>query len=426
MITKIKHFLTLKTLQNGLWLFLDKIVRLGIGLFVSAFVARYLGVDFFGKWNYVIALVAMMSALATLGLDQVVVKHLLEKDEDEQIILGTAFYLRLVGSIFCTLLACCYLFFFKSDYQLLLLALLTTISLWFQSLDVIDLKYQSILQSKKTVIVKNLSFLFIVVFKLFIVYNKYPVIYIVIATMLEVLIGSVGLIFSYGVKKVFRWKFNLKYSKILFRQCWPLIFSGIIIMLYMRLDQVMIGEMLGDKYVGYYSISTRFTELWYFIPSVFVTSVYPNLIEKKKNGGKDYEIACLKLLKVLFLLSFTIAVFFTFFSGNLIYYLYGLEYMPAAFTLKVSIWTGVFVFWGMAAGNFLVLENLNRFNFSRSLQGLIINVILNFILIPMYGINGAAVATLISQSYACYFYYFLSKKTRHIFKLQTKSILIFK
>lgn len=426
MIARIKGFFNLKTFQNGLWLFFDKIVRLGIGLFVSAFVARYLGVDFFGKWNYVIALVAMMSALSTLGLDQIVVKHLLEKDEDEQKILGTAFYLRLVGSIFCTILACSYLFFLKLDYQLLLIGLFTTVSLWFQSLDVIDLKYQSTLQSKKTVIVKNLSFLLVVLIKLFIVYNKISVMYVVIATMLEVLLGALGLIFSYGYNKVLKWRFNLEYSKVLFVQCWPLIFSGIIIMLYMRLDQVMIGEMLGDKYVGYYSISTRFTELWYFIPSVFVTSVYPSLIEKKRIGGPEYEIACLKLLKVLFILSFTIAVFFSFFSGNIIYYLYGLEYMPAAFTLKVSIWTGVFVFWGMAAGNFLVLENLNKFNFSRSLQGLLINVILNFILIPLYGINGAAIATLISQSYACYFYYFFSKKTRHIFKLQTKSILIFK
>ena len=95
----------------------------------------------------------------------------------------------------------------------------------------------------------------------------------------------------------------------------------------------------------------------------------------------------------------------------------------SVFALQISIWTGVFVFWGVAAGNMLVLENLNKHNLFKSLQGLGLNIFLNLLLIPKYGINGAAVATLISQFYASYFYYSLFKETRHIFFLQTKSIL---
>ena len=158
-IKKVTQILTLNTSKNALWLLIDKIIRLGIGLFVGILVARYLGPEFFGKWNYVIALIALMSALSTLGLDQILVKHLLEKTENEDVILGTAFWLRLTGSFICTLIGCLYLYVFKSDKELILLGLLTSANLWFQSFDVIDLKNQSLLLSKKTVLIKNSAFL---------------------------------------------------------------------------------------------------------------------------------------------------------------------------------------------------------------------------------------------------------------------------
>jgi PST family polysaccharide transporter len=426
MFKKITQILTLNASKNALWLLIDKIIRLGIGLFVGVLVARYLGPEFFGKWNYVIALIALISALSTLGLDQILVKHLLEKTENEDIVLGTAFWLRLTGSFVCTIIGCVYLYVFKSDTQLILLGFLTSANLWFQSFDVIDLKNQSLLLSKKTVVIKNSAFLLIAVVKLIIIYQGMSLMFLVLATLIEFFLGALGLVFSYGVEKVIKWKFNIKYCKLLFKQCWPLILSGVIIMMYMRIDQVMIGEILGDTYVGFYSVSTRFTELWYFIPSIFVTSTYPSLINKYREEGEVYKRACQRLLKILFLLSFSISVFFVFFSDSIIFYLYGSEYMSAVFTLKVSIWTGVFVFWGMAAGNFLVIENLSKHNFTKSIQGLVINIILNIILIPKYGINGAAIATLVSQSYASYFYYAFYKETRHIFILQTQSILIFK
>jgi len=426
MLPKITQFLTLNTSKNALWLLIDKIIRLGIGLFVGVLVARYLGPEFFGKWNYVIALIALMSALSTLGLDQILVKHLLEKTEKEEVVLGTAFWLRLFGSFVCTIIGCIYFYVFKSDTQLIVLGFLTSANLWFQSFDVIDLKNQSLLLSKKTVVIKNSAFLMIAVVKLVIIYQGMSLMFLVLATLIEFFLGALGLVFSYGFEKIIKWEFNVDYCRLLFKQCWPLILSGIIIMMYMRIDQVMIGEILGDTSVGFYSISTRFTELWYFIPSIFVTSTYPSLINKYREEGEVYKRACQRLLKILFLLSFSISLFFLFFSDSIIFYLYGNEYMAAVFTLKVSIWTGVFVFWGMAAGNFLVIENLSKHNFAKSIQGLVINIILNIILIPKYGINGAAIATLISQSYASYFYYAFYKETRHIFKLQTQSILIFK
>lgn len=420
---KFSYYIKQKSSKNAIWLFLDKILRLGVGLVVGVLVARYLGPELFGKWNYAIAFISLVSALATLGLDQIVVKHLLDKTEEENVLLGTAFYLRLIGSFLSTLIVIFYFLFFKNDTLLLLVAVLTVLNLWFQSFDVIDLKNQSVLQSRKTVIVKNAVFISVSLVKLIFVYLKFPLLTFVILGLLEVVLGALGLVLYYGISNLNKWKFNINYCKFLLSQAWPLIMSGIIIMMYMRLDQIMIGEMLGEKWVGLYSVSTRFTELWYFIPTIFATSFFPKLIENFNIDKKKYYTICLKMFKLLFIISFFIALFFSFFSKFIINFLYGKEYLMSVFALQISIWTGIFVFWGVAAGNMLVIENLNKHNLIKSIQGLSINIILNLILIPKYGINGAAIATLISQIYASYIYYFFFKKTRHIFLLQTKSIL---
>ena len=420
---KFSYYIKQKSSKNAIWLLLDKILRLGVGLVVGVLVARYLGPELFGKWNYAIAFISLVSALATLGLDQILVKHLLDKTEEENVLLGTAFYLRLIGSFVSTLIVIFYFLFFKNDTLLLLVAVLTVLNLWFQSFDVIDLKNQSVLQSRKTVIVKNTVFIFVSLLKLIFVYLKFPLLTFVILGLLESVLGVLGLVLYYGISNLNKWKFNINYCKFLLNQAWPLIMSGIIIMMYMRLDQIMIGEMLGEKWVGLYSVSTRFTELWYFIPTIFATSFFPKLIENFNIDKKKYSAICLKMFKLLFIISFFIAFFFSFFSKFIINFLYGKEYLMSVFALQISIWTGIFVFWGVAAGNMLVIENLNKHNLIKSIQGLSINIILNLILIPKYGINGAAIATLISQIYASYIYYFFFKKTRHIFLLQTKSIL---
>ena len=423
MIKKLSDILALNSSKNALWLLLDKFIRLGIGLFVGVLVARHLGPMLFGKWNYAIAFISLVSALSTLGLDQIVVKHLLDKKEEEQVLLGTAFSLRLIGSFLSTLIVVGYFLFLKNDTLLLFVAILTAANLWFQTFDIIDFKNQSLLQSRKTVIVKNSAFVIASVLKLFFVYYQFPLLPFVLLALIETLLGCIGLVLYYGFHNFIKWKFNSKYCVILLKEAWPLILSSIVIMMYMRLDQIMIGEMLGDEGVGLYSVSTKFTELFYFLPSVFATSFFPKLSEKFNYNRENYHVLCLKLFKVLFVISFSISIFFTFFSNIIIEFLYGNEYLMSVFALQISIWTGVFVFWGVAAGNMLVLENLNKHNLFKSLQGLGLNIFLNLLLIPKYGINGAAVATLISQFYASYFYYSLFKETRHIFFLQTKSIL---
>ena len=420
---KLKEYTSNKIVKNIGWLFFDKFCRLGIGLFVGVWVARYLGPGSFGKWNYSIAVIAILSAISTLGLDQVLVKHLVENESNEDQLVGTAFFMRFVGGILVTIIGCVYTYF-QYNSLLLIITFLTALNVVFQSFDVIDLKLQSVLKSKISVIIKNSAFIIASILKLIVIYNKGSLLAFVIISLIEIVLGAVGLIFSYGFLRVLKWGFNIEYAKNFLAECWPLLLSGIIILLYMRLDQVMIGNMLNETDVGFYSVSVKFSELWYFIPTVFANSFFPKLI-KMKGSGVEYKKFCSKLLKILFVISFFISIVLSLSAKTLIETLYGTSYLASALALKISIWTSIFVFWGVGAANMLLIENLNKHNLYKSIQGLVLNVLLNFFLIPRFGINGAAIATLISQFYASYLYYLFPKSTRHIFVLQSKSILFF-
>ncbi len=422
-LSQLKQITSGVIFKNIGWLFFDKICRLGVGLFVGVWVARYLGPDSFGIWNYCIAIVAILSAISTLGLDQVLVKQLVENVQDEDNLMGTAFFMRLFGAILANIIGCIYIYY-EGGTSLLIITFITALNLVFQAFDVIDLKLQSVLRSKISVIIKNLAFVFTSILKLIVIYYKGPLLYFVIISMLEIAIGGIALAFNYGVFRILKWRFDISYAKKFMVECWPLLLSGIIILLYMRIDQVMIGNMLNAKEVGLYSVSVKFSELWYFIPTVFANSFFPKLIKLKYDQIK-YKQFCAKLFKVLFMISFLISGILTIGATKLIITLYGTSFLASALALKISIWTSVFVFWGVGAANMLLIEDLNKHNLYKSIQGLILNVILNIILIPRMGINGAAIATLISQFYASYIYYAFSRKTRHIFILQTKSILFF-
>jgi len=420
---KLNKYTSSLVVKNIGWLFFDKFCRLGIGLFVGVWVARYLGPDNFGKWNYSIAIVAILSALSTLGLDQVLVKNLVENETDEDLLMGTAFFMRFLGAIAAVIIACLYIYF-QNSYFLLVITFITSLTLVFQCFDVIDLKLQSVLKSQTSVIIKNSAFILASVLKLYAIHTKSGLMFFVVISLVEIILGAVGLVFNYGLSRVLTWRFNKGYARRLFVECWPLLLSGIIILLYMRLDQVMIGNLLNNREVGLYSVSVKFSELWYFIPTVFANSFFPKLI-KLKVDLREYEKLCSKLLKILFVISFFISIVLSLCAGKLIGTLYGSSYIAAAFALKISIWTSIFVFWGVGSANMLLIENLNKHNLYKSIQGLILNVILNLLLIPKMGINGAAIATLISQFYASYLYFLFARETRHIFVLQSKSILFF-
>jgi PST family polysaccharide transporter len=191
----------------------------------------------------------------------------------------------------------------------------------------------------------------------------------------------------------------------------------------MKIDQIMLGSMVGAKAVGLYSSATRISEVWYFIPTAIVSSVAPSIYKAKKEGNESvYYQRITQLLKILNVVAISIAIPMTFFSGTLITFLFGNDYVEAGSILAIHIWSALFIFMLVGTSVWFIGENLTHMALYRNLTGAVVNVGLNLILIPKYQGVGAAIATTISYAISGFLAHSIYHKTRKIFYVQVKSL----
>ena len=400
-----------QVIGNTGWLFSDKILRMGVGLLVGAWVARYLGPAQYGLMNYAGSFIALFSVLSTLGLDGVVVRNIVRDPVSRDEVLGTAFVLKVIGGVATLVLSFATILIIRPGDVLVrwLVGILASGTI-FQALDTIDFWFQSQVQSKFTVYARNGAFLTVAAVRVLLIFLKAPLLAFALANTAEIALAALGLIIVYRRSglSVFSWKFRFASVKTLLRDSGPLILSGIVIMIYMRIDQVMLGQMIGDHEVGIYSAAVRLAETWYFIPMSVSASVFPSIVEAKALGDARFYKRLQKFYNLMALMGYAVAVPVTFVAGWVIKIIFGASYSKAGPMLAVLIWAGLFVNLGVARGAFLTTMNWTRVYFMTVSLGSIVNVALNLILIPRYGGLGASIATLIAYWVAahgsCYVY----------------------
>ncbi len=413
-------------MKNTSWLMFEKIFRMGVGLFVGIWVARYLGPVQFGIFSYSLSFVGLFAVFATFGLDGIMVRELVKDDNKRDVLLGTAFLLKIVGAIFVLLLLYSSTLFSSNTQETNILIFIIASATLLQSFNVIDFYFQSKVLSKYVAYANFISLFISSIIKITLIINEAPLIYFAWTVLFDSFILALGFIYFYKLNNlsIFKWKYDKKIDLSLLNDSWPLILSGMVIAIYMKIDQVMINEMLGSKAVGQYAAAIKLSATWYFLPMVISSSVFPAIINAKKSSTTLYYKRLQKLYDLMAWIAITIAIVFTFSSEWIVNLLYGEEYKEAGKILTIHIWAGVFVFLGTASSKWFIVENLQKHSFYRSLMGAIVNVILNFILIPKYSIYGAAIATIISQAIASYLYNMTNKKTLVTFKLQTNAIFL--
>lgn len=416
----------LKVAANASWLFADRFLRMGIGLVVGVWVARYLGTQQFGLLNYATAFVALLTPFATLGLDNIVIREIVRDSSHKDEILGTTFFLKLLGGFVLVVLAIISISLLRSGEQLTCWVVsVLSVGVIFQAFDTIDLQFQAQVQSKYTVIAKNLAFIIITLVKINLIQINASLIAFAWAALAESGLGAIGLAINYRVQgySLFVWRWSLTRAIALLKESWALMLSGLTIMIYMRIDQIMLGQMIDDRAVGLYSAATRISEIWYFIPTAIASSVFPTIIEAKGISESLYYQRLKQLLRLMVFLSTAIAIPMTFLSKTLVVGLFGQEYIAASAILSIHIWASLFVSMGVATSPWFVTEGLTKLSFQRTLLGAVANVLLNLVLIPTYSGSGAAIATVISYAIAGFFSHAIHIKTQKIFLIQVKSLL---
>jgi polysaccharide transporter, PST family len=414
-----------KIMGNMGWLMFDRVVRMGMGLFVGVWVSRYLGPARFGSLNFALSFVALFGTLTTLGLEGLVVREVLHHGEDTREILGTALVLRMWGSLLAVGLSIATIRIIQPhDREALLLVSILSLTLVFQAFDTIDSHLQSQVKSKITVWAKNAAFLVFAGVRVWLICIKAPLWSFAVAGTGEIALGAVALMTGYRLSggRMSAWRSSKKRAALLLKQSWPLIFSGLAIGVYMRLDTVMLKVMQGDFAVGLYAAATRVSEVWYFIPLAIVSSVSPAIIRAKDNPELFYG-RMRKLFSLMAVTAYVIGSIVALSSHAIIRTLYSSSYRGAAPVLAVHIWASVFVFLGVAQSPWDLSKDLLTLSLYRTLAGALVNVVMNLYLIPRYSAMGAAIATVVSYAISGVFANMFSARTRPMFYMQMRALI---
>ena len=401
----------LKYSSNVNWLFFGRISTLAISFFVSIYVARYLGPSNYGLLSYVISFVGLFSFITNLGLDQILARDLVRYPEREKELLGTAFTLKCVGGLVAFLLVLMVAQHFNSnDMFTMSLIFVIGLSSLFQPMQIIIAYYLSKALSKYLVIVTLLVTVILLVFKLFVIWQNKGLYFFVFVFVLEPILYAIffAWLFIKREYSIFCWNFKLATARSLFKDSWPLILTAAFTLIYTRVDQIIIKHLIDQSAVGLYDAGVRLAEFWYFVPGVFVTALYPALINAKKTSLNSYRKRLGMLFIVLIVVSVMFAIPLSVFSQTIVLHLYGVAYAASGSILAIYVWAGVAVSLWTGVSQFLIVENDRYTIFIASFVSMTSNIALNFVLIPHFGIAGAAIATLCS--------YFLLPITALFFK----------
>jgi len=408
---------------NTSWLMGQRVLSMVVALFVGVYVARYLGPEQFGLLSYAGSFAGLFTALATLGLDGIMVRELVKTPERRDELLGTAFWLKAGGAILMWIGIAAAVPFAHNDIQTNILIVIIAFAVIFQAFNVIDLNYQAEVKSKYVVYAQLASLVISSITKLVFVWIAAPLVWFACVFLLDAVVLAAGMTAMYlkNTGKIWYWKWRWQTAKLLLRDSWPLILSGMVIAIYMKIDQVMIKEMLDAGAVGNYAAAVRLSEAWYFIPAAITSSVFPAIINAKKQSEELYYQRLQKLYDLMVWLAVAIALPTTFLAPWVIRVLYGEAFLPAAGVLSIHIWAGVFIFLGFVSGRWIIAENVQYIATIRSAAGAMMNVTLNIVFIPKYGINGAAIATFFSVLVASHIAFLFINKARKVFIMQNKS-----
>lgn len=412
--------------RNAAWLMADKVVRLGLGATVVLVSARLLGPEDFGRLSFATALAAIVGAVCTLGANPIVVRELVRRPADAPAIVDTTLFMLLASGCMGTLITLVLaLWMQREDPVVLAATALIGCTIGFKSADAFRFWFEARMEAKPVVLVDNAVFGAFAVIKVAAVYWSRSVLVLAAILVAESIAAALALATLHKVRSglASRPRRNAAELAHLLRQCWPMALSAASVMLYMRVDQLMLAQMAGTHELGVYSAALKLSELWYFIPTAISTALLPRLIRMRDADVDEFHRTLSKVMRAMVLSAIAVAVVVTVFRDLIINAVFGASYAQASTVLAIHVWTGVFVCLGVLSGSWYIIEGMQKSALARTIFGAGVNVLLNLALIPRFGAVGAAVATLAAQACATYLFDALTSRTRVLFRLKTWALL---
>ena len=418
----------MKYFKNTSWLFAEKILRMVVGLLVGVWVARYLGPEKFGLLSFAQSFVGLFTIFATLGLDEIVVRELVKDESKRDSLVGTTFWLKLFGAFFVLLVLAFAVNFTSNDHETNILVFIIASAIIFQSFNIVDFYFQSKVMGIFVAYANFISLFISSIVKIALILSHASLIAFAWVVLFDSFVLACGFIYFFLKHSTFRIKNLIFYKSTaidLLKDSWPLIFSGAVLMIQARIDQVMIKEMINSTEVGYYSAAIRLIEAFGFIPVMLKISLYPSILNSRKDSNELYQNRLLNFYRLNFLLFLAVAIPLFLFSEQIVILLFGIEYQSVGILLSLMVIRLFFANMGVARSTYILNENLMIFSLITMTLGTITNIALNYLWIPWYGSKGAIIATIISFFVTIYLLDIFYLKTRNNVILQFNGIFTF-
>ena len=415
-----------KYFANTSWLLGERILRMGVSLFVGIYVARYLGPERFGLLSYANSYVGIFTAIAILGLDGIVVRELVKSPDQRNTLLGTSFLLKVIGTLLMWILILAALFFSNNTPLTNTLIAIISFGVLFQSFNVIDYNFQAEVKSKYVVHSQIVQLIVSSIAKLVLIIKASPLIWFAAVYSLDAIILAMGLAYAYSRNSgsIKKWKWNAKVALALLLDSWPLMFAYMSYLIYAKIDRIMIKEMLDDHNVGIYSAAYVLYEAPLFISLMIAKSVYPIFVQSfQDNKIKFFELYA-TLSSYMTLLSYLIVLFIVMFHEILIQITFGDSFEESGIILMLLAFGLIPMFNAFLRSSYITISGNQKIILYTSLASSITNIILNIFMIRQYGIRGAVYATVITQTLSLLILNIAFRETRKIFIIQVKSLLL--
>lgn len=404
-----------KFFSNIGWLMGGKIVNMLLQFFVSLATARYLGPSNFGTINYVAAFVSFFSSISSLGLAVIIIKEIAIDKCDNNEVIWTSIWMRFGTAVLSTISIIALMFITnRNDSMIVQIAFLESLSILFSAFDTINYYFQARLLSKWSSIAEVLAYVGMSLYRIYLLATNADIVWFAFATSTDMIFLTVFLMIFYIRIEGFRPKFNWQLGKRLLKQSYHYLIAGLITILYAQVDRIMLGNMLDKASVGYYSATLTISTLWSMIPTTLIQSISPILYDAAEKDRTFYLRRLRQSYAVLFWLNATYSIFVGAFAHWIILLLYGKDYLAGTAALRIVVW-----YYGLSTMStlnqvYLANDGKNKYINLFCIAGLVTDVVLNFALIPIMGINGAAIATLITHIVIQIVMPYAFKETREI------------
>lgn len=410
---------------NSGWLLLEKGVRWMLGITIGLWTARYLGPHGFGVFNATLAWVALFGAAAGLGVEPIVVRELVRRPHERSVIMATALGLRLGGGIVAATLAVLTgALWPDGSLELRLVAIGSLVTL-FGVGETFDLWFQATLQARRAAFGRTAAYLASCGGRVALILTGAPVgsflwLAAAEATLTALVLGTLFLRRTEPV----RGRFSPAVARQFLRESWPNIVSNLAVIGYMRVDRLMLTGMNGGESAGVYSAAANLVEVWTIIPMALVNSTTPLLTPLHASHPARYAHELARLARLNAALAWALTIGLAGAGPFAVPLLLGADYASSVPVLIVLATSLPFAFLGLAAVPWYLNERLTRVAMMRHLLGAALNVALNLLFIPRWGAPGAAFATTIAFAVAHVLTNALTPRTRPIFHIQWRALLL--